>query len=109
MAILGTIKQTRYYYVQEGVAMPETLKCAVCSTQDLGGVGYGLISIIEKDSEPPTWANYCFDHGARELKSRLRGVPLTIEVPDLSYYTEEALMEAAINYTTELIDFPAPE
>ena len=72
----------------------------------------GLISIIHMEAVDEKghakYENYCFDCRVEELKTRLKGVPITIEVPDYPEYTGEELIKqgAAINYTAELIDYP---
>ena len=52
--------------------------------------------------------DYCFDCGMEELRTGLKGVPFTIEVPYYPEYTAEELGRngAVINYTAELIDYP---
>jgi len=44
-----------------------------------------------------------------ELRKKLKGVPITIEVPHYPEYTDEELFKhgAAINYIAELIDYPS--
>ena len=85
------------------------IKCAKCGKESFED---SLISIIEKgvvaEKGQAKSEDYCFDCGMEELRSKLKGVPITIEVPYYPEYTAEELMEhgAAINYIAELIDYP---
>ena len=85
------------------------MQCAKCSKQKFDG---SLISIIEmgvvEEKGDTKYKDYCFDCGMEELRKSLKGVPITIEVPHYPEYTGEELQKhgAAINYTTELIDYP---
>ena len=85
------------------------LKCARCGKESFED---SMVSIIEKgelnDKGLANYKDYCFNCGMEELKTKLKGVPITIEVPYYPEYTGEELCRygAAINYTAELIDFP---
>ena len=86
------------------------IRCAKCGKEDFED---GLISIIHMgavdEKGHAKYEDHCFDCGMEELKTRLKGVPITIEVPDYPEYTGDELIEqsAAINYTAELIDYPS--
>ena len=85
------------------------LRCAKCGKETFED---SLVSIIEKgivnERGHAKHEDYCFDCGVEELRTKLKGVPITIEVPHYPEYTGEELVRygAAINYITELIDFP---
>lgn len=84
--------------------MVEPMKCSKCGRTKFED---SLASLIEKGISPAKFADYCFDCGMQELKTRLKGVPFTIEVPDFSKDTNKGLMEksTAINYTAELVNY----
>lgn len=85
------------------------MRCAKCGKENFDD---SLISIIEKgvvdEKGHAKYEDYCFDCGMEELRKKLRGVPITIEVPHYLEYTDEELFKhgPAINYTAELIDYP---
>jgi hypothetical protein len=85
------------------------MKCAKCNKQVFED---SPISIIEKgvfdEKGLAKYQDYCFDCGMQELRRRLKGVPITIEVADYPEYTAEELGRhgAVINYIAELIAYP---
>ncbi len=70
----------------------------------IGIIGMGVVD----EKRDAKYEDYCFDCGMEELRKSLKGVPVTIECPHYPEYTGEELQKhgAAINYTTELIDYP---
>ena len=88
------------------------MKCAKCGKEKLED---SPMCIIEKgvanEKGHAVFQDYCFDCGMEELRSKLKGVPITIEIPHYPGYTAKELLEhgAAINYTAELIDYPPPK
>jgi len=85
------------------------MRCTKCSKEVFED---SPISIIDKgvvdEKGHAKYEDYCFDCGVEELRKKLKGVPITIEVPHYPEYTAEELLEhgAAVNYTAELIDYP---
>jgi len=82
--------------------------CPQCGKPECPG---SVVTIIEKgvtdEKGHAVHQDFCYELGFAELKKRLKGIPITIEVPDVMEYEEEELVEAgcAVNYFADLVNF----